>query len=236
METNKIDQHLKECGVKFLPWIGKDYEKGLSYDKEWKLILPNEQQNGKKILVLGEYHYIEDDVYDPYEDSWTLFTRKVIDDFLGNTIRQRWMNTFVKFERSIFGRIINREESRDVWNHMAFYNYVQIPVSHVKRIPSKNDYAISAIPFFETLLDISPDIIIAWGKSLYWNLPESQEQLMIKGNEGEKIKIDNHEVQTWVYHLEKSSKTVLLIPVANPSRSYLWEFWNQVIKKGIENA
>ena len=52
IEDTKLDQKLLDGGVRFLPWIGKDYDKGLSYDNEGNLILGTEKNPGKKILVL----------------------------------------------------------------------------------------------------------------------------------------------------------------------------------------
>lgn len=54
-DKNKKDKELQEAGVKFLPFVGDNYEDGISFDKDGKLVLA-EECPGKKVLVLGEIY------------------------------------------------------------------------------------------------------------------------------------------------------------------------------------
>ena len=54
------DKELKEKGVKFLPMVGNNFENGLAYNNQGELLLNDNEYVRKKLLVLGESHYIED--------------------------------------------------------------------------------------------------------------------------------------------------------------------------------
>lgn len=60
-DKNKKDKELQEAGVKFLPFVGEDYDQGISFDEEGKLVLEGQ---GKKVLVLGESHYCDEELSD----------------------------------------------------------------------------------------------------------------------------------------------------------------------------
>ena len=71
---------------------------------------------GKKIMVLGESHYGSI----PSSD----ITRDVIAQYLNpNVEREGWMNTFLKFERSLVNKETTRQDSETIWNSLLFYNY-----------------------------------------------------------------------------------------------------------------
>ena len=100
--------------VKFEPWEGKNYKKGGFF--------------GKKILVIGESFYCSE------EEAVSTLTDKVINDYLA--IRRgeyrenngRWTNTYLKFERSLVGKETTPEDSRTIWDSIAFHNFLQVPI------------------------------------------------------------------------------------------------------------
>lgn len=237
MDIQSIDKHLLENGVKFLPWIGKDYEYGLSYDKDGKMVLGEEGKPGRKILVLGESHYVGDDGVDDFKngdnEDWADFTRNVVNDYLGDTIRERWMNTFIKFERSLYGDTTDRMDSKNIWNHLVFYNYIQVPLTGPRLVAKHEDYTNASEPFFDLLSTLKPDIIIVWGNRLYHRLPSDNCNLGINGNDGGSINVDGYANPTWIYELKNGHK-ILAICVYHPASGYSWDYWNKVIKKGVK--
>lgn len=220
IEDTKLDQKLLDGGVRFLPWIGKDYDKGLSYDNDGKLILGTEKNPGKKILVLGESHYIDDE----YNSGYKSFTRGVIKDFLLREENLRLMNTFIKFERSLCNRHLNMDESKELWTHMAFYNYMTVPQTSPRTEVQYEKYADSEKAFKNVLEfdSISPDYIIVWGMRLYSYMP------LLEGGPGETISYGDYDSPTWVY--KTSKKSIFVLPIYHPSVGYDWAFWYQIIR------
>ena len=222
IENTELDQKLWDGGVRFLPWIGKDYDKGLSYDKDGKLILGTDENPGKKILVLGESHYIED--YDPDVDI-RHFTRDVIFNYVDlDAPFQRWMNTFTKFIRALYGEEYDRAQSAGLFNHLAFYNYLQVPISGPRMAGSNDDYEQAQEPFFNLLEEkmIEPDVVIIWGNRLWKYLPDSHGFDWYKEYTQDD---DTHRSGKYVVN----GKDVVLIPIYHPSVGFSYEYWNKVI-------
>ena len=79
----------------FSPRIGKDYARGRIF--------------GKKILALGESHYCGSGCADCGEcgkhPECSDFTTNVVNWCLDSSVeREGWMNTYLKFERSLVGK------------------------------------------------------------------------------------------------------------------------------------
>lgn len=172
--------------VQFLPYIGKHYEKGFC---------------GKKLLVLGESHYDDD------EHSHSEFTRDVVKDFLAYQIGEKahsdWMNTHTKFVKAFFYGNSDNVNIVDFYEHIAFYNYVQTFVADTRQAPTKEQFEQSEKAFFEVLEELQPDIIVAWGYRLWDNMT------------ADKVKYD--EPNDDYYYVLDSGKEVLIIGVIHPS-------------------
>lgn len=164
IKDDKIDKELQEAGVTFLPFVGDNYEHGISFDKDGNLVLGTEENPGKKVLVLGESHYCDDDWKD--EELYT-FTRDVLGCYLDSEERYSWMRTFVKFERALSNTVTNFKDSKDIWNHLMFYNYLQRPLRGTRMAGDSEDYKDAATPFFAILMQYQPDYIIVWGRRLF---------------------------------------------------------------------
>lgn len=145
--------------IKFKPWEG-----------------PNYCKSDFKILVLGESHYAEkfnkDAMINP-TDEIRNFTNTIVNKFLdfkkGNEKFEKWMNTFTKFSNVYMykGKKIDNLECQDWWNNVAFYNFIQVPMSSPRESPSKEDFENSYNAFVEVCEVLKPDFIILWGYRLY---------------------------------------------------------------------
>ena len=87
----------------FQPFVGKDYASGGLF--------------GKRIVILGESHYCDEGCVDCGNCSrhreCMNFTQNVVQTYLDKDDgHENWMNTFLKFERSLVGRETDREESK----------------------------------------------------------------------------------------------------------------------------
>ena len=136
----KKDSFLKEAGVKFLPFVGDNYENGISFDEKGRLILGTAEKPGKKVLIINQCHYCDEDLTD---EEMSSFTRDVLEWYLdarkcGNTTL--WMNTFLKFERALANEITEAKDSASIWDHLMFYNYLQVPLKGARMSGNQEEY------------------------------------------------------------------------------------------------
>ena len=237
MDINNIEKELlsNEVGTEFLPWIGNDCEFGVTYTPKGELVYGTKQDPGVRLLALGESHYADD--FDKTDPKFHDFTKEVVRDYLagrsGKQNFQRWMNTLLKFERSISGNETSGLESQEIWNHLAFYNFLQTPLSMPRMQPNDTELVESKKPFFKVLDLLEPDIILVWGRRLYSSLP--MESDYFTGKEGEGIYIDGYRADSLIY-CKKNGHQSLAISLYHPSVGFDWRFWNSIIKKGVANV
>ena len=215
IKDEKIDKELQGKGVKFLPFVGDQYWYGISFNDNGELVLGTEAKPGKKVLVLGESHYCDDDWKD--EELYT-FTRDVLDCYLDSEERYSWMRTFVKFERALSNTVTKFEDSKNIWKHLMFYNYLQRPLRGTRMSGDSEDYEEAKTPFFAILKLYQPDYIIVWGRRLFENLPNGKEgkyMPIIGGN-------------SWIYRIN-AKQSISVLSVAHPSVGFSWRYWHEVI-------
>lgn len=157
----------------FEPWIGKNYSSGGIFKY--------------KILAVGESHYCGEFAC-PYKSKCGVlggkmkpechkFTDRTINIYLNANGHGcgRWGSTYKKFTKVLTG---GRESSyglRDVWNSIAFYNFIQSAVLTGPRIPfqSKEVFDECANTFNEVVSNLSPDFVIVWGDKTWQALKTS---------------------------------------------------------------
>lgn len=152
--------------VFFYPWIGENYWDGGNFDK--------------KILVIGNSHYckyrdscsncgVDGNCFD--YDECSEFTTDVVNTYLFHSHWEKWMNTYQKFERALCGYTTNDDDARDIWNSIAFYNYLQTAVSDWTDRGNDEDYYSSEDAFWEVIEELHPDYIIMWGNRVWEMAP-----------------------------------------------------------------
>lgn len=196
--------------IRFEPWKGEKYQTGGIFEK--------------KILVIGESFYCSE------EEAVATLTKKVVTDYLAirnGEIRENkgeWTNTYLKFERSLVGEVTTPERSREIWDSIAFYNFLQVPMSGARESGATIDYINAEKAFFEVLNVLQPDLIIVWGVGkLFNNLPEDRWIW------GDLLDVDGWEIKNGYYQLDNEKK-VRCIAVYHPSTGYQWDWWHKVIK------
>ena len=214
----KKDSFLKEAGVKFLPFVGDNYENGISFDEKGNLMLGTSEKTLKKVLVLGESHYCDEDLTD---EEMSSFTRDVLELYLdarksGDTTFG--MKTFLKFERALANEITGLKDSADIWNHLMFYNYLQVPLNGVRMSGNQEEYENASKPFFKLLEIYRPDYIIVWGYHLYERLTNDN------GNQGSVL---SYGMETWEYDID--GKRIKVLPVRHPVVGFSWDYWHEII-------
>ena len=190
---------------------------------------------GKKILVLGEIHICDSEDCNRSKcgkaekrKECGNFTTNVTIDTLLNGLTANWTGTFRKFERSLVGHDTDVEDSKRIWNSVAFYNYIQRAMTKARTDPpTPEDFEVSKEAFYEVLEELQPDLIIAWGVTrMYDNLPS-------EGREAGPDKfVDEYHVPNGYYTLRNGHR-VRIIFVYNPSAGYSWDWWHKVIKSEL---
>lgn len=209
--------------VRFLPWVGKNYEKRLFF--------------GKKILVLGESHNCGKEGCTREEcESKEAFiecrnmTNNTMKVFFERPERHKpWMNTYTKFERSLFGEWTNAEDRKEIWDAVAFYNYLQYSVDGSRKAGEDDAYEKAIVPFYQVIDFLKPEVIIVWGQRLWYNLPGDE-----RWEECDSIKMyDGYNIENGFYKLSNGDKAKVF-QVNHPSSGYTWEYWHKVIKTMLQ--
>lgn len=195
--------------VRIKPWIGDMYDTGGIFKE--------------RILVVGESHYCED--CEKLQDiDLANFTQNVVQKVVDGKTAS-WTGTFRKFGKSLVGN--DSTSDAEIWQSVAFYNYLQTPVSGPRMSGTPEDYDKAEPAFFEVIEALRPRVIIVWGVTRMWdNMPSKGWEM------GEEIKIDGYNVKNGSYTLADGHR-VHTIWVYHPSSGYSWEWWNKVIKKAL---
>lgn len=196
--------------VKFYPWIGKNW--GVSF-------------GGKLILVLGESHYCASPA-----DAYPGMTWDIIKDlFDPNSPHEPYKNTYTKFAKALSGKFdrMTIADKEELWESVAFYNYIQEPLTGPRIAPSDAQFKASEEAFEEVVDTWQPDVIIAWGHRLYSHLPGW-------GYQGRNVQgPDGTQFETWVYPLP-DGRCAHVLGIDHPSVGFTPEYWHFVIKQLIE--
>lgn len=205
--------------VFFKPWIGKDYSTGGIFHK--------------RILVLGESHYCGgcDKCGLKYgTECEDLNTPGVVKFYLDGN-KDKWTATFRKFERSLVNKETTLEESNEIWNSLAFFNFLQVSMNDAREGGTAEDYEEGRIAFLEVIEELQPDLIIVWGTTRLWNNLPGEDKGWIAG---ETLVVDDWSVPNGYYRL-KNGKRYRIIAIWHPStsRGYSWDRWYKVISSQL---
>ena len=149
-------------GIIFEPWIGSKYTADNRFDL--------------RVLVLGESHYGEE------SESGATVTSEVVRQYAQDE-RHAF---FTKVSKVLLGldekTWIDDEARGEVWEHVAFYNYIQGFVSNESRVrPSTEMWTAAQDPFLHVLASLKPNVILVLGKELIAHLPELPAGIEICG-------------------------------------------------------
>ena len=228
--TNMKNKYNFSDKVKFHPWVGDKYEYGIKgFDENGKIVYGTPDDPGKKILVLGESHYCAN-LADAISELTKIIIADLIDPF---SEWEPYKNTYTKFIKAFTGYTddLEFENKKEAWEHLAFYNYVQVPMTGPRISPTTEDFKKSEEAFWEVLNELKPDLIIAWSKRLYNNLPQGGEYI------GELEVRDEYDdivsIELWSYELKNS--IIRIIGITHPSAGFDTEFWHEAISLFIKN-
>lgn len=203
----------------FKPFIGSSYITGGIF--------------GKRIMVLGESHYYEEGCADcgnaGRHPECRMFTNGVVGDYLNESKpRERWMSTFLKFERSLVGHETDWMERRKIWQSVLFFNYLQEAMGGPREAGAPPQYDRGSRAFFEVIDKYQPQYIIVWGSRLWSYLPGDG-----RWRAGRPIVIDGYTVSTGSYSLIGGGETKVMA-VNHPSVGYSWDYWYRAIEEFLK--
>ncbi|WP_308233429.1 hypothetical protein, partial [uncultured Prevotella sp.] len=133
--------------------------------------------------------------------------------------RYGWMRTFVKFERALSNTATELRDSKQIWSHLMFYNYLQFPLRGLRMAGDSRRYEDATTPFFAILKTYQPDYIIVWGRRLLVNLPHEN---------GEEVDfMPSIDINSWRYKID--GNTIKVLPICHPSVGFSWEYWHEII-------
>ncbi len=174
--------------IRFKPWVGANYA--------------HKNRFGLRVLVLGESHYGPDLV--PTSGLTCEIVRR-----LGQVERNRF---FTKVAKVLLGldkaTDISDEARAQVWEDVAFYNYVQSIVGNSARVrPSKEMWDAASTPFREVLDRVTPDVLLVLGFEL-------------------KKRVDEIEIPS----------NIEVCGVKHPSTGFDYGIWNPRFSKAVSRA
>ena len=172
--------------VIFEPWIGSKYN--------------SENRFGVRVLVLGESHYGDE------SETRSTITSEVV----------RWLaqderhSFFTKISKVLLGldekTWLDNEVRGEVWNHIAFYNYIQGFVGNESRVrPSSEMWDSAKEPFLETVKRLSPMVILVLGKELATRIPKLPDDIEV-------------------------------CCIQHPSTGFVYSQWNPLFIQAVQNA
>ena len=129
-------------GVFFRPFVGASYAGGGLF--------------GKRIMVLGESHYCDEGCADCgsclRHRECMEFTSGVVEQYLDRGVeRQRWMQTLLKFERSLVGCETDQAQSQRIWQSVVFYNYLQVAKGGPREAGTAAQYRQAGAALFDVM-------------------------------------------------------------------------------------
>jgi hypothetical protein len=144
----------------FQPWVGEHYY--------------TDNRFGHRILILGESHYGDD------SEATSDFTSRVVQDLA----KDQRSSFFTKVSKVLLGLNssdwLDDKERGDVWDHVAFYNFIQGFVSTEARVrPTDDMWENSKEPFLKVINTLKPQIILVLGKALGANIPELGPEIKV---------------------------------------------------------
>jgi len=184
---------------------------------------------GKRILVVGESHYA-----DEHEKGSTdpEMTNNAVGLYANRPSKQRWIRTFDNIAWAVSGK--NRAQLEkdgrrgeiDVWNSIAFYNYITVLLANSARAdrPTREQFLDSRHAFEQVLDSIKPDILLVCGYELFpW---------LIRNH------YPSYAGDPWKFKGEwidlPRSKTLRAVRMRHPSAAFSPSAWHNVVERAMQ--
>lgn len=176
----------------FMPWRGQCYEEGF--------------RNGKRLLILGESHYIKNPV-----DDMPTFTQQVVEEYLDSEGHAYPRDVFGRLHRMLTGVEDPAEVTvRQAWSRVAYANYIPVSVGASPDAHKTVKHWMLAAEFFPMLIDeLQPDRLLVFGKST-WNHINHGKWVDPTWTAGGKVR--------GLWRIDTKSRSALATWIGHPSR------------------
>lgn len=215
--TEQYDTALRNIdGLTWLPWIGSQYD-----------------TEGERVLIIGESHYnygedVEFFNKNTIKDLYT--TRKVVEYYPVEHIASNPMfENLLRFLTN--GESFNRES---LWSSIAFYNFIQRPLSYNKNSdgiltdrPDKSDWEEGWNIFIEIAKILKPTYCVFVGTTFSWHIPGDRqfEEYCTSSIKREKV----GRYYTAKFDLGICSSKIRCIAIKHTSKYFSWKKWNRFL-------
>lgn len=175
---------MKNGHVHYWPWVGDLYRtEGL-----W----------GRRVLIVGESHYIWDEAHRS-EATDPNFTHRCVEEACAGAPGTAFWTRI----RYVLGGPEYRElPPSEFWDRVAFYNFLQVAIEGGARVrPTQEMFwdKRSQDAFYEVLNDIQPERIYVCGSELWRNLPEAEKERAAR------FERDGHAFEICLFRLESGT-------------------------------
>ena len=201
--------------LKWEPYIGKKFEKGISQ---------------KKILIVGESHYHNGSEKSILKINKSNFTKIVIEEM---AVKKEYWSTkfFQNFHKTFVGSDNFKGES--LWDYLAFYNFIQRPMSTNKERPNNSDFIKGWSSFFEVLDNLKPDICIFLGTtSSHYFSKFKKKRTDFKTLEFKRMDKVGNSYPRYA-KIIKSDYRIDLYFLKHTSSYYSWKKWRGFLQRNI---
>ncbi len=205
------DAEFKEIeGLNWLPWVGANY---------------GEIPDNKKVLIVGESHYLggtEENIKQHFDQE---FTRVVIkEQGIGN-------NHYTRIFPNLYKALFQQKDfnTEKFWNNVCYYNFVQRPMNSLSNRPKASDF-YDGWKVFEELVDkLQPSVVIFIGTSSnnYFDRYTKKHNSELNSFHRED-KINN------TYPRVSESKDRKLYAIKHTSKFFSGDKWNKFLTNKIE--
>lgn len=200
------DNFQKIDGLNWLPWVGKEYF-----------------GNERRILIVGESHYLTGSEKNLQEVSKQDFTRNVIQTKCIDD-KKKTQPTFDNLARCLFGdEIMEREKRIEVWKHLAFYNFVQRPMKTNKKRPTPDDMEKGWKVFAELIKMLKPTHCIFIG----FAAADCNNPYKCKRS---KEKVGKYAARLFSAKIDEQN-TCQCIAIKHTSQYFAWKSWRKFLKE-----
>tara|TARA_R110001606_G_C15355651_1_gene647994 strand:+ start:1228 stop:1926 length:699 start_codon:yes stop_codon:yes gene_type:complete len=214
--TTEQDILNKIQNLKWYPFIGKEYENGVS---------------GKKVLLVGESHYHENNEQSIAKHNKPEFTKIVVNEL---AIQRMYWSTkmFSNLHRTLIGN--DTFDSEKLWNSLSFYNFVQRAMITNKGRPTETDLFSGWEVFFKMAEILKPDIciFIGTGSSNYLKEYVNKNRTDINITEFKWLKKISRTYPRKA-KLELNKRDIELHFIQHTSQYFSWSKWHEHLKKEL---
>ncbi len=220
--------------VFFVPWIGKNYEKGFF--------------NCKRTLILGNSFYCDFSKLEGQYEECKKNNRCMKREYYrccsyGIECLSLEFKDMSRAHKHLMGILAGMdyhdtslpEATESIRQSIAFYNFIQEALDTGSDKPTKEQCIRSDSAFFEVLEKLRPEIIIALGTSHMWtDLPGDEGRYHDRWEWRKPFEYENFSLNQGSYSLNDGQKIPILL-VKHPSRNYEPILWNSIINKWVNS-